>query len=547
MYKEELDEVNSLKEAEMQRLRDEVKDLKHELTVLVSQHGDADKIAELEEALGKAEHERHQLKLQLDKSKIPELETFSTVSVYVKVRPFLPSDSTKVPGISSNSTSVILLPVKDKSRQIMPKSFEFEKVYGCKENLDDIFNDLLLSINHFAAGGTCCIMSYGQTGSGKTFTMNGLISKTLDLLSSILSNDAKISFHCIEVYNEQVRNLLSDGQLSKNWKDIISISQIQLQSDWYTTVKKLIQIASAKRATKSTDCNEQSSRSHCIYTFFLSMPNRKSIMQFVDLAGSERISKSSVTGDTLKEALHINKSLSALQDVIAALESKNSHVPYRNSLLTRIFKLSLSASSSKISVILNCSPTEDSINETISTLTLGQRLKSIDLSWAIRKNIKTEEVERTLDLLEKERNEKNSLIRKLEKLERDLDGYITALKERDNKLANLTSKLKQIEKTASEEIDCLRKDLKFSKIKNEEITKKFILVKTKADNEKPKKPSKPKNPKLLFPTSPTPKTEKSSITPLLTKEKKSIDTLNLSISSRIPKPGYISCNTSKLM
>lgn len=547
MYKEELDEVTSMKEAEMQRLRDEVKDLKHELTVLVTQHGDANKIAELEVELCRAENERHQLKLQLEKSKPAELESSSTVSVLVKIRPFLSTDQSKAPGVSSTATSVNLLPVKDKSRQIVPRSFEFQKVFGCKESLDEIFHDLLFSINHFAAGGTCCIMSYGQTGSGKTFTMNGLIAKTLDLLRSILSNDAKMSFHCIEIYNEQVRNLLSDGQLSKNWKDIISISQVQMQNDWYTTVKKLIQIASAKRSTKSTDCNEQSSRSHCIYTFFLSMPNRQSIMQFVDLAGSERISKSSVVGDTLKEALHINKSLSALQDVIAALESKSSHVPYRNSLLTRILKLSLSAPCSKVSVILNISPTEDSINETISTLTLGQRLKSIDLSWAIRKNIKTEEVERTLDLLEKERNEKICLIRKVEKLERDIDGYSTALRERDNKISNLTTKLKNIEKTASEEIDSLRKDLKTSKTKTEEITKKLNQVKLKAplEKQKNKQSLNSKNTKLLFPSSPIAK-EKLSVTPLLCSEKKSIETLNISISSRIPKPGYISCNTSKL-
>ena len=242
----------------------------------------------------------------------------------------------------------------------------------------------------------------------------------------------------------------------------MSISKVQLQDDWYTGIKNLIKGASAKRCTKSTDCNEYSSRSHCIYTFILEMPDKQSTLQFVDLAGSERISKSMVIGDTLKETLHINKSLSALQDVISALESKSSHVPYRNSLLTRILKLSLATQESKVSIILNCSPSEDNFNETVSTLTLGLRLKSIDLSWAIRKNLKSEEVERTLSLLEKERSEKNSLSRKVEKLERDLDSYISAVKDKDFKINCLTSKLRSIDKSHAEEMDFLRKELSAS-------------------------------------------------------------------------------------
>ena len=387
-------------------------------------------------------------------------------------------------------------------------------------------------------------MSYGQTGSGKTFTMNGLISMSLDMLASIISNDSKISLHCIEIYNEQVRNLLSDSGLSKNWKEMLQKSEIQVNNnDWHNNMKKMIALALGKRCTKSTESNEFSSRSHCIYTFLLEMPGRKSTLQFVDLAGSERISKSLVTGDTLKETLHINKSLSALHDVVAALESKSSHVPYNNSLLTKILKLSLASQESKVSIILNCSPTEDNISETISTLTLGTRLKSIDLAWAIRKNVKNEEVERTLNLLEKERTEKFAIGRKLEKLERDIEGYNAAVKERDAKIITQNTKIKQMEKMHNDEIELLKKELQNYKIKEEDANKKLVAFRRKTEQEKFSRGKILK----LFKTNEQVKTKAlsgfhapNSNYPNASYSKSQAST------TRIPKPSCISLNSSKI-
>ena len=549
MYKEELDEVSNAKEAEMQRLRDEVKDLRHEISILESQHGDIKKIQVLEIALNKAMADQKTLKAQLTKSP-PDSSNGNGVSVYAKIRPVLSNDLCKVVAVSSDNTSVkVSLPrdAKDKTRPIQTRVFEFDKVFGSKSSVEDLFVDLTPSIHHFAEGGCSCIMSYGQTGSGKTFTMNGLISKSLDLLDTIVSNDTKLSFHCIEVYNEQVRNLLSDGVLSKNWKDILAMSEVLIHGDWHRNVKKLIALASAKRNTKSTESNEYSSRSHCIYTFLLEMPGKKCTLQFVDLAGSERIAKSMVTGDTLKETLHINKSLSALHDVVAALEAKSSHVPYRNSLLTRILKMSLASQEGKVSIILNCSPTEDSTNETISTLNLGIRLKSIDLSWAIRKNLKNEEVERTLNLLDRERTEKNSLARKVEKMERDLESYCAAVKEKDTKIAQLTTKIKQMEKNFYDEIDLLKKEIQITKLKHDEATKKLVAHKHKTEQEKKMK-VKTIGQKIF-------KTKEHAV-----KQGNVLSGLHTQIldpninasfsksqnSTRIPRPGKLSCNTSKI-
>ena len=143
----------------------------------------------------------------------------------------------------------------------------------------------------------------------------------------------------------------------------------------------------------------------------------------MDLAGSERMNKSNCKGDVLKETLAINRSLSALQDVMTALENKSSHVPYRNSVLTRMLQPTLSRHDSIVTMIFMVSPIEASCGETISTLSLGVRLKAVELGGGVQKQIETQEVERTLKLLEKEREEKNSILRKLEKLERDLTAY----------------------------------------------------------------------------------------------------------------------------
>jgi Kinesin-like protein len=199
-------------------------------------------------------------------------------------------------------------------------------------------------------------------------------------------------------------------------------------------------------------------------------------IQFVDLAGSERINKSKVSGDTLKETLHINKSLSALQDVITALETKSDHIPYRNSLLTRLLQPTLGGSESKVTVILTCSPCEDSINETLTTLALGTRIKSVDLCWAFKKNIKSLEVERTLSLLEKERSEKLALLRKLEKLDRDYENFHLAMKEKDLRLASMSVMLKQTEKKHVEQNEILRKELMSLKQRDECRRKSIHII-----------------------------------------------------------------------
>lgn len=473
LIKNELEEISIQKEIEIQRLKDEIKDLRQEINLL-SHSGNNSKIHELEAALSRAVKEQKEFeeKYRLTRGRKSEKEEQeSAVRVIVKVRPFLDWDIKAVPCLVCTDSEIQV----ESKRVGSSKCFMFEKVIGPESTNDDLFEDLSTSINYACEGGNACVLAYGQTGSGKTYTMNGVISKSLEFMKFKFENQSILAYlQIIEVYNEQVKNLLTNDGLSKNWKDIMNAAEVQLGPNWICKAQELIKKSCCKRTTKSTDANELSSRSHCIYTLRFSSKSAQGRIQFVDLAGSERLNKSKVTGDMLKETLHINKSLSALQDVITALETKSEHIPYRNSVLTRILQPTLGGSASKVAVILACSPCEDSVNETLCTLSLGTRIKSVDLCWALKKNIKSLEVERTLGLLEKERSEKLALVRKLEKIERDYSNFQLAMKEKDLRIASMSVIIQQTEKKYVEQRESYKREIQEMKSRSIDERKRSV-------------------------------------------------------------------------
>ncbi|CAA0828236.1 P-loop nucleoside triphosphate hydrolases superfamily protein with CH (Calponin Homology) domain [Striga hermonthica] len=146
-------------------------------------------------------------------------------------------------------------------------------------------------------------------------------------------------------------------------------------------------VGQRNRAVGATALNDRSSRSHSCLTVHVQGKDLttgnvlRGCMHLVDLAGSERVDKSEVTGDRLKEAQHINKSLSALGDVISSLAQKNSHVPYRNSKLTQLLQDSLGGQA-KTLMFVHISPEPDAIGETISTLKFAERVATVELGAA---------------------------------------------------------------------------------------------------------------------------------------------------------------------
>lgn len=211
-------------------------------------------------------------------------------------------------------------------------------------------------------------------GSGKTFTMEGygdakgVAPRAVNELFRIVNEmresghyEYTIKFSMLEIYNETIRDLLDSSTIGKD-KDKLDIRQtaegvnivqglIEEDVDDANRVGELMRVGQSNRAVGSHDMNEHSSRSHSILT--LTCRGRNLIdesttfgkLHLIDLAGSERLSKTDATGDRLKEAQNINRSLSALGDVINALGNKKAtHIPYRNSKLTFLLQvLSLSA------------------------------------------------------------------------------------------------------------------------------------------------------------------------------------------------------------
>merc|ERR1712217_107688 len=153
--------------------------------------------------------------------------------------------------------------------------------------------------------------------------------------------------------------------------------------------------AAGNRTVLATDMNEESSRSHSIVqvmtkTTSLNGKDKREYcgkINLIDLAGSENVNKSGVQGQGIKEAQNINKSLSALGGVIAALTTKSSHIPYRDSKLTMMLKDSLGGDS-KTLMIVQCSPAQSNVTETLSSLNFAIRAKNVELGKA-KRNVKT--------------------------------------------------------------------------------------------------------------------------------------------------------------
>ncbi|XP_050364601.1 kinesin-like protein KIN-14I [Argentina anserina] len=331
-----------------------------------------------------------------------------SIRVYCRVRPFLSGQSNNLSCVDhmEDGNITVNTPSRHGNQQ---RIFSFNKVFGPSSTQADVFSDMQPLIRSVLDGYNVCIFAYGQTGSGKTFTMTGpreLTEKSQgvnyralgDLF--LIADQRKDTFHydvsvqMIEIYNEQVRDLLvTDGankrleirnssQTGYSVPDA-NITRVSSTSD----VIDLMNLGHKNRVVGATALNDRSSRSHSCLTVHVQGRDLttgsilRGCMHLVDLAGSERVDKSEVTGDRLKEAQHINRSLSALGDVIASLAQKNPHVPYRNSKLTQLLQDSLGGQA-KTLMFVHISPEPDAIDETISTLKFAERVATVELGAA---------------------------------------------------------------------------------------------------------------------------------------------------------------------
>ncbi|GMH73896.1 hypothetical protein TL16_g06314 [Triparma laevis f. inornata] len=316
------------------------------------------------------------------------------------------------------------------------KSFVYDKVFGPDQEQQDIFEQIEPLCLSVVDGYNACIFAYGQTGSGKTYTMEGMpednqwgicvrtLHKIFEILDfrkmshvavpplgdefegdELFDEDEEeanthgpqfnysIEIGMLEIYNEDVRDLLSPDLVSVDLKRD-SAGKIQvpnLTRKGVTSLNDVIDVmgmGKKNRAVAATNMNDQSSRSHMILNAIVSswidgQPVSTGQLYLVDLAGSERVNKSGVQNKELKEAQHINLSLSALGDVMEALDKKSSHVPYRNSKLTYCLQDSLGGNS-RTMMIVNVCPSSSSGEESLCALQFASRVRRITMSAATR-------------------------------------------------------------------------------------------------------------------------------------------------------------------
>ncbi|KAB5575090.1 hypothetical protein PHYPO_G00216820 [Pangasianodon hypophthalmus] len=327
------------------------------------------------------------------------------IRVFCRVRPICQeeaeADSKCVVSFDSDDDAVLYLSSKGKLM-----TFDMDKVFPPQATQAEVFQEVQSLVTSCIDGYNVCIFAYGQTGSGKTYTMEGIPQdpginqRALRLLFSEVSEKMPdwhytITVSMVEIYNETLRNLLGDNPSEKLDIKLCPDGSGQLYVPGLTEftvesvedINKVFELGHMNRATACTNLNEHSSRSHALLIvnvagFNSSTGHRTSgKLNLVDLAGSERISKSGAEGSRLREAQCINKSLSALGDVINALRSRHSHVPFRNSRLTYLLQDSLSGDS-KTLMLVQVSPLESNIIESVCSLKFAQRVRTVELGPA---------------------------------------------------------------------------------------------------------------------------------------------------------------------
>ncbi|CAD7931825.1 unnamed protein product [Amoebophrya sp. A120] len=325
------------------------------------------------------------------------LELKGNIRVFARVRPLNDNEQDSEPRSGAKTTefseeSKIAIYNDYDARK---RWFEFDKVFRPNSIQEEVFTEAQALATSVLDGYNVCIFAYGQTGSGKTFTMRGpsdnpgLYIRVLTELFKVvgekkMSNRISLKMMITEIYNESLRDLLVSGTNGGAGGKKVDVKLQQDGSIQLTNVEeysiknmndvtRLMNDADKNRAVGTTDMNEYSSRSHQIVTIKADNESLETGSQYfgkihlIDLAGSENVGKSGATGQTLKEAQNINKSLSALGDVISSLQNKSGHVPYRNSKLTMMLKDSLGGDA-KMLMIVQCSPAQTNVTETLSTL-----------------------------------------------------------------------------------------------------------------------------------------------------------------------------------
>uniref|UniRef100_G3PTT9 Kinesin family member 7 n=1 Tax=Gasterosteus aculeatus aculeatus TaxID=481459 RepID=G3PTT9_GASAC len=338
---------------------------------------------------------------------------YSAVQVAVRVRPLLPKELLHCHESCITVDSELCQVTLGHDRNFLC-DYLFEESCCQEEVYSSSVQPL---IDAFFQGFNATVFAYGQTGSGKTYTIGeanicsfrdeeqGIIPRAVADVFKLLDendlSDFSVRVSYLEVYKEEFKDLLDvetaskDIHIREDKGNIVLFGVKECEVEGLDEVLSLLESGNTARHTGATQMNLNSSRSHTIFTLYMDQRRGSSRLygtttnsgpqmlsskfHFVDLAGSERILKTGNTGERLKESIQINSGLLALGNVIGALgdpKRKGSHIPYRDSKITRILKDSLGGNS-KTLMIACISPSSSDFDESLNTLNYATRARNI--------------------------------------------------------------------------------------------------------------------------------------------------------------------------
>ncbi|XP_078069140.1 kinesin-like protein KIF3B isoform X1 [Mustelus asterias] len=419
----------------------------------------------------------------------------------------------------------------------VPKTFTFDAVYDSSSKQSDLYDETVRPlVDSVLQGFNGTVFAYGQTGTGKTYTMQGIwaepekrgiIPNSFEHIFTHISRSQDQQYlvraSYLEIYQEEIRDLLNKDENKKlelKEKPETGVYIKDLSSFVTKNVKEIehvMNVGNQTRSVASTNMNEYSSRSHAIFVVTVECSElgldgenhiRVGKLNLVDLAGSERQSKTGVQGERLKEATKINLSLSALGNVISALvDGKSTHIPYRDSKLTRLLEDSLGGNAKTI-MVATIGPASCNYEESLTTLRYANRTKNIknkprineDPKDALLREFQEEiarlkaQLERRGMLSKKRRKSQRRIILEGEEIseegeetedniEKDMENYLKEQKEtlEKEKVAiqddhNLVAEEKQ---KLLEEKEKMMEDLKKEQEATEQLAAKFKAMESK--------------------------------------------------------------------
>lgn len=346
-----------------------------------------------------------QLPFNMSKSKSPE-----SVKVVVRCRPMTEKERAakfeRVVSVDIKLGQIVVKNPREASAGELSKVFTFDSVYDWNSKQIDLYDETFRPlVDSVLLGFNGTIFAYGQTGTGKTYTMEGVrndpdrrgvIPNSFEHIFTHISRSQNQQYlvraSYLEIYQEEIRDLLSKDQSCRHElrerpdtgvyvKDLSSFVTKSVRE-----IERVMNTGNQNRSVGSTNMNEHSSRSHAIFVITVECSElgvdgenhiRVGKLNLVDLAGSERQTKTGAQGERLKEATKINLSLSALGNVISALvDGRSSHIPYRDSKLTRLLQDSLGGNARTV-MVANIGPASYNFEETLTTLRYSNRAKNI--------------------------------------------------------------------------------------------------------------------------------------------------------------------------